>query len=104
MPRCVTCGRELHPERARKYDYCMARECQEKNTAETCLVEMMIKHGCASMYHHRLGRIAVIGNAGQRGQPPCAPWSPGRAGPPAGKPLSAPSPVKQVTGEAGPAL
>jgi hypothetical protein len=31
MARCITCGTELHPERARKYDYCMASECQEKN-------------------------------------------------------------------------
>ena len=31
MARCVTCGTELHPERARKYNYCMAPECQEKN-------------------------------------------------------------------------
>jgi hypothetical protein len=31
MDKCVTCGRELHPERAKKYDYCMSRECQEKN-------------------------------------------------------------------------
>ena len=31
MAQCITCGAELHPERARKYNYCMARECQEKN-------------------------------------------------------------------------
>ena len=31
MDTCVTCGRELHPERAKKYNYCMSRECQEKN-------------------------------------------------------------------------
>jgi hypothetical protein len=31
MDKCVTCGRELDPERARKYNYCMSRECQEKN-------------------------------------------------------------------------
>jgi hypothetical protein len=31
MAQCITCGAELHPERARKYSYCMARECQEKN-------------------------------------------------------------------------
>ena len=31
MALCVTCGSELHPERARKYDYCLAAECQEKN-------------------------------------------------------------------------
>ena len=31
MAQCVTCGSELHPERAKKYDYCMAPECQKKN-------------------------------------------------------------------------
>jgi hypothetical protein len=31
MSNCVTCGTALHPERAAKYNYCMARECQEKN-------------------------------------------------------------------------
>lgn len=31
MSKCITCGAELHPERAAKYNYCMARECQEKN-------------------------------------------------------------------------
>jgi hypothetical protein len=31
MSKCITCGTELHPERAAKYNYCMARECQEKN-------------------------------------------------------------------------
>jgi len=31
VAQCVTCGSELHPERAEKYDYCMAPECQKKN-------------------------------------------------------------------------
>jgi hypothetical protein len=31
MTQCVTCGCELHPDRAAKYDYCMAPACQEKN-------------------------------------------------------------------------
>ncbi len=31
MAQCITCGTELHPDRARKYNYCTARECQEKN-------------------------------------------------------------------------
>ena len=31
VAQCVTCGSELHPERAKTYDYCMAPECQEKN-------------------------------------------------------------------------
>jgi hypothetical protein len=31
MAQCITCGTQLHPERAQKYDYCMAPACQEKN-------------------------------------------------------------------------
>jgi hypothetical protein len=31
MACCVTCGAELQPERARKYDYCTAPACQERN-------------------------------------------------------------------------
>ena len=31
MARCVTCGSELHPERAEKYNYCTRRECREQN-------------------------------------------------------------------------
>jgi len=31
MPNCVTCGKELHPERAEKYDYCTDPQCQERN-------------------------------------------------------------------------
>lgn len=38
MDKCVTCGRELHPERAKKYNYCMSRECQEKNAKGLTMV------------------------------------------------------------------
>jgi DNA-directed RNA polymerase subunit N (RpoN/RPB10) len=31
MAQCVTCGIELHPERAEKYTYCTKRECREQN-------------------------------------------------------------------------
>jgi hypothetical protein len=31
IAKCVTCGAELHPERARKYNYCMSPDCQAKN-------------------------------------------------------------------------
>jgi hypothetical protein len=31
MTTCITCGDELHPERAKKYGYCMKPECQAKN-------------------------------------------------------------------------
>jgi hypothetical protein len=38
MAQCITCGTELHPERARKYNYCMAPECQEKNAKGLTMV------------------------------------------------------------------
>jgi hypothetical protein len=31
MTKCITCGDDLHPERAEKYNYCMKPECQAKN-------------------------------------------------------------------------
>ena len=38
MAQCITCGTELHPERAQKYDYCVAPECQEKNAKGLTMV------------------------------------------------------------------
>jgi hypothetical protein len=38
MSNCVTCGRELHPDRAKKYNYCMSPECQEKNAKGLTMV------------------------------------------------------------------
>ena len=36
--RCITCGAELHPERAAKYSYCTAAACQEKNAKPLTMV------------------------------------------------------------------
>jgi hypothetical protein len=38
MAQCVTCGAELHPERAQKYNYCMAPACQQKNLKDLTMV------------------------------------------------------------------
>jgi hypothetical protein len=38
VARCITCGTALHPERAQKYTYCLARECQEKNAKGLTMV------------------------------------------------------------------
>jgi len=38
VAQCVTCGSELNPERAEKYDYCLAPECQEKNLKSLTMV------------------------------------------------------------------
>jgi len=38
MAQCITCGTELHPERAKKYNYCMSPQCQEKNAKGLTMV------------------------------------------------------------------
>jgi hypothetical protein len=38
MAQCITCGTELHPERAKKYNYCMSPECKEKNAKGLTMV------------------------------------------------------------------
>jgi len=38
MYTCITCGAELHPERAAKYNYCMKPECQQKNAKGLTMV------------------------------------------------------------------
>jgi hypothetical protein len=38
VAHCVTCGTELHPERAEKDDYCLAPECQKKNLKSLAMV------------------------------------------------------------------
>ena len=38
VQKCITCGTELHPDRAKKYNYCMSRECQEKNAEGLTMV------------------------------------------------------------------
>jgi hypothetical protein len=38
VAQCITCGTELHPERAKKYNYCMAPTCQEINAKGLTMV------------------------------------------------------------------
>lgn len=38
MPTCITCGTELHPDRAEKYAYCTADECQRANARGLTMV------------------------------------------------------------------
>jgi hypothetical protein len=40
MAKCVSCGSELHPERAEKYNYCTRRECQERNARGLTIVAL----------------------------------------------------------------
>ena len=38
MATCITCGDELHPERAERYDYCTDPACQQANAEELPIV------------------------------------------------------------------
>jgi hypothetical protein len=38
LATCITCGDELHPERAERYDYCTKPACQQANAEELPIV------------------------------------------------------------------
>jgi hypothetical protein len=40
VANCVTCGEELHPERAEKYDYCTEPECRARNARPRPIVSV----------------------------------------------------------------
>ena len=89
MAQCITCGTELHPERALKYNYCMARECQEKNAKgltmvavgmnkaadEIMILDDRVRQDLAAGKHHDQRR----GTFGQAAAVPRTPAAPGRA-------------------------
>jgi hypothetical protein len=103
MAQCITCGTELHPERALKYDYCMAPECQEKNAKGLTMVavgmnkaadELMIlddqtRENLASG-KYRDQRRQSFGTSGSA--PPASRPAPGAV--PAGSPANPPRPAR----------
>ena len=95
MPQCVTCGRELHPERAQKYNYCMARECQEKNAKSLTMVAVGVNKAAEQYMILDERTREELANGKYHDQ------RRGSFGPPAGKPHGDPPPVDQVTAEAG---
>ena len=83
VAQCVTCGSELHPERAEKYDYCMAPECQEKNLKGLTMVAVGVNKS-AEQYllldeetRDELARGKFHDQRRGRSAPPCP--LPGRA-------------------------
>jgi hypothetical protein len=100
MTRCITCGTELHPERAKKYNYCMAPECQEKNARGLTVVaigmnkaadEFMIldertREDLASGKYRDQRR----GSFGTSASEPPKPVQPGRPVTPAARPAAEP--------------
>ncbi len=104
MAKCVTCGSELHPERAKKYNYCMSAECQEKNLKGLTMVAVGVNKSAEQYllldeqtkaeladgkYHDQ--RRGTFG----RPQPAAAPAA-------AGPPAAAAGPAEMDPGAAGP--
>ena len=125
MAQCITCGSELHPDRAEKYNYCMAPECQRKNLKGLDLVAIGVNKSAEQFLlldQQTRDELASGKFADQRRgsfgtSPPAAPGPAGRRaghtppGPPrAARPGLAPPPrplpqgVDQVAGETGAAV
>jgi hypothetical protein len=103
MQKCITCGAELHPERAKKYDYCMSPECQEKNlkgltmvavgvnkaAEQYMLLDEQTKQELASGKYHdqRRGSFGTSGATGPAAKP-AAPAAPAASTGPGGSTAS----------------
>jgi len=101
MDKCVTCGQELHPERAKKYNYCMSPECQEKNAKGLTMVAVGVNKA-AEQYmildEHTKEELASGKYRDQRRELFGAP------GPsPAAATTSAPAPAREVQSRSRPA-
>jgi hypothetical protein len=98
MDKCVTCGQELHPERAKKYNYCMSRDCQEKNAKGLTMVAVGVNKAAeqymildeetkqelaSGKYHDQ--RRGSFGTSVPSSEP-------AKAGPPTAAPAAAPQP------------
>lgn len=118
MVKCVSCGRELHPERAKKYNYCMSRECQERNlkgltmvavgvnksAEQYMLLDERTKEELASGKYHdqrrgSFGTSAGSAAPGPATTPPAAPTAP--AGP---RPAGRVRPQQRFAARAAPAV
>ena len=84
MARCVTCGSELHPERAEKYDYCTRRECREENARPLTIAAVAVNKAAdeylvlnerteedlaAGKYQDQRKSASVAGAPARRGTP-----------------------------------
>jgi hypothetical protein len=47
---CVTCGTELHPERAEKYDYCTGPDCRARNARPRTIASIGVNKA-ADQFH-----------------------------------------------------
>ena len=117
MAQCITCGSELHPERAEKYDYCMARECQEKNAKGLTMVAVGMNKAADELFildertrqdlangRYRDLRRGFFGPlAAAAPAPGQAAPAPGQAAPAPGQAAPAPGPAPGPAGPQSPA-
>jgi hypothetical protein len=102
--KCITCGDDLHPERARKYDYCMKPECQAKNLKGLAMVAVGVNKSAEQYLLLDEDTKADLARGkyhdqrrGTFGQPESAPGQP-----PAARP-AAPAPADAAPASATPA-
>lgn len=95
---CVTCGDDLHPERARKYGYCMKPECQAKNVKGLTMVAVGVNKSAEQYMLLDEDTKADLARGkyhdqrrGTFGQPGPAPGQPETARPAAPGPAPAPA-------------
>jgi hypothetical protein len=86
--KCITCGDDLHPERAFKYDYCMKPECQAKNLKGLAMVAVGVNKSAEQYLLLDEDTKADLARGkyhdqrrGTFGQPGSAPGQPGTARP-----------------------
>jgi hypothetical protein len=105
MRTCVTCGAELHPERAEKYDYCMSPECQKKNLKGLTMVAVGVNKAAEQYLLLDEDTKAELSSGKyhdqRRGSFGTSPASPG-TGPAAGT-RPAPAPATSPSASTGPA-
>jgi hypothetical protein len=120
VARCVTCGAELHPERAAKYDYCTAPDCQELNLKGLTMVAVGMNKAADEYLildertqedmasgKYRDQRRGLFGPAAPRATGPAAPRAtgpaqPGTSAPAAGRPARRRSPRREPVPERRP--
>jgi len=122
VARCVTCGAELHPERAVKYDYCTAPDCQEVNLKGLTMVAVGMNKAADEYLildertqedmasgKYRDQRRGLFGPAAPRASGPAQPGpaqpatpTSGTPTPAAGRPARRPSPSRHPAPERRP--
>ena len=105
MAQCITCGTELHPERAVKYDYCTAPACQEKNAKGLTMVAVGMNKAADELIilDERTREALANGKYQDQRRGSFGPRAPAPGPAPAAPPAAAPASTHASTPAAAPA-